>query len=235
MLCWLRLQSARLSLQTDLRCYLIYPASSVTASMSFSKFKLASVPAPTLTSRLPEAIPDTAAITSIAFQIPDYDPGHATAPAAGSFDGDLLRGYSLRWASFEQMKTWLRREEMTNSIELISKAVVRSQTNPNWITKHVYVCARQGSGGTRAHQKKKQWERKVPTKRVEDGCQCRLSVKSYPGRSEVLGKYRSDHTHPIGDENLRFTRLSEETRAEIERLLRLGVEPKKVVRNLILA
>lgn len=40
-----------------------------------------------------------------------------------------------------------------------------------------------------------------------------------------------DHSHAIGNKNARFTRLRKETRQEIERLLRLGVDPKKIVRD----
>jgi hypothetical protein len=46
----------------------------------------------------------------------------------------------------------------------------------------------------------------------------------------VLGFYKSEHSHSVGDDNVKFTRLDSDTRLEIEALLRLGVDPKKVVR-----
>jgi hypothetical protein len=60
-------------------------------------------------------------------------------------------------------------------------------------------------------------------------CDCRLTVKTYPGTETILGMYQPEHCHPIGNENTCFTCLPDKTHAEIERLLRLGVEPKAVV------
>ncbi|KAJ7291853.1 hypothetical protein C8J57DRAFT_1043714, partial [Mycena rebaudengoi] len=96
-----------------------------------------------------------------------------------------------------------------------------------WLQKTIYVCSRQGSGGKSHYQPTKGFARKIPSKRT--GCPCHLTVKTYPGTTEVLGLYKSEHSHPIGDENLGYTRLDVETRKEIENYLRLGVEPKKVL------
>lgn len=211
--------------------------------MSFINFKLSSTafePLPGAPLHSPSALTNSTA-TSVTFQIPDYDPGHATMAISGlpaatatglkSFNNDLRRGYTLRWASIDQMRAWLCQEQKTHGIEFVSKEIVKNKSSSkDWVTKHEYVCARQGSGGDKKHLKTKEWGRKVPTKRVEGGCKCKLSVKSYLGTTELLGRYHSEHSHLVGDANLRFTRLPEETRAEIERLLRLGVEPKKVVR-----
>ncbi|KDR73029.1 hypothetical protein GALMADRAFT_1342736, partial [Galerina marginata CBS 339.88] len=56
-----------------------------------------------------------------------------------------------------------------------------------------------------------------------------LTVKFYPHTDEILGIYNHEHSHEIGKANTRFTRLRKDTRSEIERLLRLGVEPRKVL------
>ncbi|KAJ7029405.1 hypothetical protein C8F04DRAFT_962988, partial [Mycena alexandri] len=98
------------------------------------------------------------------------------------------------------------------------------------MTTDIYVCSRQGSGGKSKYQKKRDWGRKISSKRT--GCPCRLTVKTYPGTSEVLGFYKSDHSHATGDENLKYLRLDKETRLEIETMLRLGVEPKKILENI---
>jgi hypothetical protein len=145
----------------------------------------------------------------------------------GSFEYDLAHGYSLRWASVAAMKTWMTQECLDKSIEFVKRGMPQPGLGFGWLEKRIYVGWRQGSGGKSHYQPTKGWTREISTKRT--GCSCRLTVKTYPGTAEVLGLYNSDHSHPTGDENLKYTRLDVETRKEIENYLRLGVEPKKVV------
>ncbi|KJA13627.1 hypothetical protein HYPSUDRAFT_117863, partial [Hypholoma sublateritium FD-334 SS-4] len=56
-----------------------------------------------------------------------------------------------------------------------------------------------------------------------------LTVKSYPGTSFILGIYDSEHNHPLGNENLRFTRISTSTREWIAGMLRLNVKTDHIV------
>ncbi|KAF7371682.1 hypothetical protein MVEN_00024400 [Mycena venus] len=50
--------------------------------------------------------------------------------------------------------------------------------------------------------------------------------------STVLGNYTVEHNHPVGNENLRFTRISHETREYIAGLLRLKVSPNFILQLL---
>ncbi|KAF8134712.1 hypothetical protein K438DRAFT_1522180, partial [Mycena galopus ATCC 62051] len=138
----------------------------------------------------------------------------------GSFEWDLERNYKLRWPSWEAMKVWMKAESLDKSIELIWKeSPPRHSNNTVWLETHVYVCTRQGSGGKSTYQPKHNWERKIDSKRI--GCPCRLTVKMYPGTSEVLGYYKEDHSHATGDANLKYMCLDVETHQEIEKYLRL--------------
>ncbi|KAJ7488890.1 hypothetical protein FB451DRAFT_1166629 [Mycena latifolia] len=67
--------------------------------------------------------------------------------------------------------------------------------------------------------------------RAEDGCPCRLTIKTYPDTARVLGLYAADHSHPTGDENVVFTRIPVQTRSKIEELLRQGIRPDLVFMN----
>ncbi|KAJ7732434.1 hypothetical protein B0H16DRAFT_1328742, partial [Mycena metata] len=125
----------------------------------------------------------------------------------------------------------MKAECIDKSIEFIKKETpARHPSITAWSQTRVYVCARQGSGGRSAYQRKKNWTRKIGSKRT--GCPCRLTVKTYPGTSEVLGFYKSDHTHATGDDNLKYMRLDADTRQEIENYLRKGMEPKKVLEQI---
>jgi hypothetical protein len=204
--------------------------------MSVFSFKLSSTPAHS------DPLLSTASspISAPIFKVPEYDPGYATATTelslpppssrytTGSFEYDEVNDYTLQWSSFADMHTWLRLEEKRHTIEFRRKEIRRNKgADKVWAEKHIYVCARKGSGGKKTYQKKYSWTRKIPTKRID--CDCRLTVKTYPGTETILGMYQPEHCHPIGNENTCFTRLPDKTRAEIERLLRLGVEPKAVV------
>ncbi|EJC99417.1 uncharacterized protein FOMMEDRAFT_160452 [Fomitiporia mediterranea MF3/22] len=48
----------------------------------------------------------------------------------------------------------------------------------------------------------------------------------------VLGTYDPEHSHPIGRDNLKYTRLSGITRAHIFELLQLKVHPQEILRQL---
>jgi hypothetical protein len=54
-------------------------------------------------------------------------------------------------------------------------------------------------------------------------------VKEYPGVSTILGNYRDEHNHALGNANLPFTQISKETREYIAGLLRLKVTPEHIV------
>ncbi|KAJ6523962.1 hypothetical protein DFH09DRAFT_863240, partial [Mycena vulgaris] len=166
------------------------------------------------------------------FAVPGYDPGPAfhvppsdgTVPPSsapvGSFDYDVHHDYKLRWPSLSAMQAWMKQECRDKIIEFVKKDDrPRDPAITTWTQKSVYVCSRQGSGGKSKYRAKNAWTRKIGSKR--SGCPCRLTVKSYPGTSEVLAFYKRDHTHAIGDDNLKYTRLDADTRKEIEKLLRL--------------
>lgn len=206
--------------------------------MSFSQFKISSTPlkfqpdtsnvvpppplidqAPTfsvLDYYIPEKVPETR------FGIPD-DP-------RGSFEYDQKHDYHLQWASLAEFKIWQKKEEISKGMSF-----TRSQKDPNhdpgqhWTSRWVYLCSRGKTGGNTKYKKKHDRDRKIGSRRC--GCKCRLTIKMYPNTSTVLGMYNSEHNHDLGSANAKFTRLSKDTRRKIENLLRLGVQPKHVVRS----
>lgn len=54
-------------------------------------------------------------------------------------------------------------------------------------------------------------------------------MKTYPGTPVGLGTYADTHNHPIGKQNLRYTRITKETRDYIAGLLRLKVQADEIV------
>jgi len=156
------------------------------------------------------------------------------ARSVGSFEHDFkTAGYVLCWENTHEMEVWLQKEEDKNTIEFIKKDFMcpsSKEIGKLWSTKQIYICAHGHSSGKSKYKKKHDWDRAVPVKKM--GCPCRLTVKTYPYTRKLLGKYLNEHSHEMGNINTHFVRLHKETRDEIERLLRLGVEPRKVVCNL---
>ncbi|KAJ7221006.1 hypothetical protein B0H12DRAFT_1031614 [Mycena haematopus] len=159
-------------------------------------------------------------------------PPRAQKAPVGSYERDIADGYTLKWNSLGEMQLWLRNEERKNSIEFVTKEPRRNSNKKDhhWLMKYIYVCARQGSGGKSKYvPKHPERLRNIPARRAEDGCKCRLTVKTYPDTISVLGLYVPAHSHPIGNANVVYTRIPVQTRAEIERLLREGMRPDLVV------
>jgi hypothetical protein len=171
--------------------------------------------------------------STFSWQLPEEpsvcDVSQASGSPYGTYPSDLASGkFLLHWQSWEEVKVWISKEQEMKSIEIRLKEVLRNGKG-RWLEQHVYVCARRGTGGKKEYSKKQEWNYKLPTKRIEHGCPCRLVIKSYPDTSELLGKYRNEHSHEIGDENLKFTQISNATRLRIAEWLRIGLTPDRIV------
>src|SRR5882762_7927041 len=116
---------------------------------------------------------------------------------------------SWEWANEDAFWAWLAAEEWKHAIELVVSQVEHSKS-PIWRERRLLKCVRGFTGGKREYQRTMASERKIPSKKT--GCRCRLTVKSYPHTETILGWYEDKHDHPIGDENLRFTRMSDTTK-----------------------
>ena len=61
------------------------------------------------------------------------------------------------------------------------------------------------------------------------GCQCCLTIKRYPHTETILGRYEDRHNHALGDNNLRFIRLSHKIRNLVMDMVYIGIESKAIV------
>lgn len=97
-----------------------------------------------------------------------------------------------------------------------------------------YHCARNGDRPSqpRKHTDGK-YDHKVESKKLGyGGCSARITAKTFLDRDDVLAKYESEHTHPVGASNTRFCRISSAVREFAEGLIRLGVELDKVMEQI---
>ncbi|KAF7371481.1 hypothetical protein MVEN_00002700 [Mycena venus] len=173
------------------------------------------------------------AIRPPSFTFKSFAPSPASTSYAkcGSYQYDLESGkYPLTWPSLDHMKVWLRKEEDAQGVSFLLK-----EAEPNggkgvhqWTTKHIYVCSRVGTGGKSKYvPNHPEREREIGNKRMD--CSCGVVGKSYPGGATILGKYDNSHSHPIGAENLIYTRIPPEVRYKIEQDLRDGIRPDIVL------
>lgn len=156
----------------------------------------------------------------------------STSPAQryGDYQSDLdSRKFNKSWPSWEAFEAFLVKEQETHLVEL--RKVQTASGADRYSFRTFYVCSRHGTGGKKDYQKKNpDWNRKIPTKRTD--CACSLTVKTYPGTDAVLGIYHSEHNHPLGNQNLRFTRISNDTREWIAGMVRMRVQSDHIVSNI---
>ncbi|KAJ3731212.1 hypothetical protein DFJ43DRAFT_1187994, partial [Lentinula guzmanii] len=135
----------------------------------------------------------------------------------GSFEWDQMHGYTLSWESMIDFEDWMKGEERKHCIEFRrhKSETPTGSRDALWMCKITFVCARGSTGGRKEkYQRKFDWDRKIERKFAQ--CPCRIVVKSYPGHSELLGHYGSEHSHALGEENARFTQIPKESRHAIE-------------------
>ena len=154
----------------------------------------------------------------------------ATSRLLGSITYDREHGFNLEWECKEAFKIWLDNEQTDQSIELRPFRIERGSAL--YTTNQIFRCARNGTGGLKHHQKKTARERKIENKRLAGGCPALVQIKTYPHTAVVLGKYVSNHSHPIGMENLKFIYMRESTREMIASMLRYGKNDKDIVSDL---
>ncbi|KAJ7270576.1 hypothetical protein C8J57DRAFT_1065834 [Mycena rebaudengoi] len=148
------------------------------------------------------------------------------APPRGSFQHDLASSnFQKSWKNWADFQSWRAQEQQKLCIEL--RLIHTHARMPAYIRKLRYVCSRAGTGRVKEYTKlHPDWARKLPTKKTD--CECSLVVKQYPGTETILGAYSEEHNHPLGNANLRFTQIPEETREYIAGLLRLKVAPEHI-------
>jgi hypothetical protein len=86
---------------------------------------------------------------------------------------------------------------------------------------------REFSGGKQDQENEHEWDRKIPL--MKTGCQCHLIIKKYLQTKTILGKYDGRHDHPLGDENLKYLRLSHKIRSLVMDMICEGTDPEAIV------
>ena len=151
----------------------------------------------------------------------------ATSTRVGSISHDRVKkGFNLEWEDLDDFNAWCKAEQLDNSIEFISHHTTRL-AGPIWRKCHVYSCACGRTKGKVPYQPKSGTNRKIEKKFMD--CKCKITLKLYWHVPTVLGRYDTEHNHPIHQDNLWFTCLSGETHALVLDLLRLGICHRRYV------
>lgn len=129
--------------------------------------------------------------------------------------------FDLNWPSKLSFDLWFK-EMQNDSVVQFTLSYTKHGTGNDYgcfKTKQRFICTR----------KKKHWEKQAGGNTKRTGCGCTLIVKTYCGTSYVLGYYTNEHSHSLGDENLKYTYLSNETKAWIASMLRQGMGSEYIV------
>jgi hypothetical protein len=139
---------------------------------------------------------------------------------------------NLEWANEDAFLAWRAAEESEKTIELIVSKVVHSDS-PIWRERRVLKCSREWACGRPAQNKAAEGkrDRKIPSKKT--GCRCRLTIKLYQHTDTILGKYENEHDHPLGEDNLRFTRLTDNIKNLVTIMVRTRIDGKVIVSRIL--
>ena len=150
-----------------------------------------------------------------------------TKPRQGSLTYDREKArMTHKWDNHEVFLVWLTAEESANSIELVVSKIVYSDL-PEWWERRVLRCLCEFTGRKSDYENKHEQECKIPSKKT--GCRCCLTIKRYLQTDVILSKYEEQHNHPLGDENLRFLRLSGKVRNLVMDMVYIGIDSKAIV------
>lgn len=157
----------------------------------------------------------------------------ATSLRMGSITYDREKnGYNLEWESRADFERWLKHEQDAIGVEIRLAKTRGSTTRDLYLSCETFRCARNGTGGLKAYEKKTARERKIDSKRIDGGCPCYVQIKTYPHIGTVLGKYDFNHSHETGKDNFKYIRIRVSTRELIEGWVRYGVTTDEIVSNL---
>jgi hypothetical protein len=135
--------------------------------------------------------------------------------------------FNKSWATYEDFERWKDNRVVEDGIEL------RIQRTPdrgaNYLERRTFTCARNYTGGLSRYEKKTEQTRKVESKKLDESCPCKLIVKTYPDNTFVLGSFTAEHNHPVGSDNLKYTRLARTQLLEVKELLKRGCRPWDIV------
>ena len=156
----------------------------------------------------------------------DFSGGTRTGRGSLHYDREF-GNFNQIWTCFADFERWRQEQGQIHSIEL---SLAKTLRGINYLWKRVYKCGREGTGGKKPYEKKNTGQiRNLGSKRT--GCTCQVIVKAYPGTDTLLGKYIEDHDHPIGIDNLIYTRVSKKAKEKARELLQQGVQPRRIVCN----
>ena len=146
----------------------------------------------------------------------------------GDFKSDSQNAkYNMTWPSWPAFELFLHDTQTQNAVEFLK---VQTTSGGEWyMSRILFYCSRHGTGGTKSYTRlHPNWkDRKIGSKLTK--CSASLKVKTYHGTETVLGIYDDEHNHPTGKDNLRYTRISLETRQWIAGMVRLGVKATEIV------
>ena len=150
-----------------------------------------------------------------------------TTPRKGSLAYDREKaGMTYKWDNHEAFLVWLAAEQLAKSIELVISQVEYSDLL-EWQEWCMLWCSREFTGRKTNYENKHQREQKISSKKT--GCQCYLMIKRYPHTDVILSKYHKEHDHLLGDDNLRFLRLSSKIRNLVMDMVYIGIDSKAIV------
>jgi hypothetical protein len=162
------------------------------------------IPPPMLSSPVPSIadIPTMSDDASPEHADPDaIDPTTLTKMGSITYNREEA-GYNLKWESRDNFNKWLTHEQATIGIEIWLSRTYYPKNSALYSKGEIFCCAHNGTGGEKHYVKKTTCERKIDSKQIEGRCPCSIQIKIYPHTNTILGRYNTNHSHPVSKDNL---------------------------------
>ncbi|KAL5535803.1 hypothetical protein ACEPAF_3897 [Sanghuangporus sanghuang] len=152
------------------------------------------------------------------FAQPPAFQGHIPAAQLQNFQGQDIapyvpdvsdEEYPLQFPSFDAFQHWRSHLEEQETVEFVKTETYRSKTVPPNFREHTkLLCSRYfKSARSKYVTTLPERNRSMPRRNMEvEGCPASISYRTYFGTTIVRAKLFNQHSHPIGRENLPFTR-----------------------------
>ncbi|KZV87284.1 hypothetical protein EXIGLDRAFT_840088 [Exidia glandulosa HHB12029] len=164
-----------------------------------------------------------------------FDGANSDVSDCGDFDKDRVSGaFPLQWPTEAHFDTWLATLQRESVIEFTQQKTGKSMrgSRAGFLFYREYRCSRGNVHGKKPYEKKHPERARKLDAKAAVNCSARIYVKAYNNTSIILGRYESNHSHPLGHDNAAYTRISDETRMRIAELLRVGSTPEAIMRTL---
>ena len=116
-------------------------------------------------------------------------------------------GYKLEWEIRADFKRWLTHKQQAVGIDIQRSKTCLSNVQQIYVTCETFCCAHNRLKEAKSYKKKMAGKRKIGSKQIKGGCPYYVQIKTYLHTDTILDKYKFNHSHETGKNNLKYIQI----------------------------